>query len=75
MALTLVTLVSERHKLVHVALYGTMEGPSPKKKQIFHLHFGCGAKSPRGEFERLGERTRRVPTCLGCARWSYRKGY
>lgn len=63
-----VTLDSEKHKLVHVGLFATMEGPRPKKKQVFTLHFGCHRKAPKGTYKVLGKRSKRMVNCIGCAR-------
>jgi hypothetical protein len=69
-----VTLVREKHKLVHFSTYATIEPPRPKKKGIWYLHTGCGKKIPRGEFKTLGDRSkRRFYTCVKCARWNLPK--
>lgn len=59
---------SEKHKLVHVSLYATREGPRPKKRQVFMLHLGCGTKVARGTYKILSDRSKREVTCIGCAR-------
>lgn len=69
-----VTFDRDKHKLVHVGVYGTIEPPRPKKKGIFYLHAACGAKIARGAFKTLGERSRRkYVTCLRCARHAFPK--
>lgn len=64
-----VTLVQDRHKLVHTFRYATVEPPRPKKRGIKYFHTACGQKVSYGEFRRLGPRSRRLfYTCVSCAR-------
>ena len=64
-----ITLAIEKHKLVHVTTYATIEPPRPKKKGVFYVHCACGKKIARGAYKTLGSRSRRVPSCIRCIRW------
>lgn len=68
--MTMHTVDSQGHALVHEGSYKTIEPPAPKKRGIHYIHLRCGLKIRQGDCRSVyDDNPRYFVTCVRCARW------